>query len=93
MAQTVCAARGWEFEDVFRYQYKIIKADSATPVLSKRWKSLSFADLRVEYCPSLAMSKITDETGALMAVVLGVAIAPNGRCVAATAPASMYWPP
>ncbi len=83
LAQTVCAAQGWEFDDVFRYQYRITKADSATPVLSKRWKSLSFADLRVEYCPSLAMSKITDETGALIAVVLGVAVAPNGRCVAA----------
>lgn len=81
LAQTECEERGWDFEDIFKYQYRITRSADATAKLSDHWKTLTFGNLTIEHCPALPSSRLTDERGAVIGIVLGIAIGPDGTCL------------
>lgn len=85
LAKTECLANGWQFEDVFRYQYRITSADQKRPLLSDAWATVIFSGLRIEHCPSLPITCVTDKAGETIAVVLGIGITTAGTCLGATA--------
>lgn len=85
LAETECLASGWQFEDVFRYQYRITSADQKKSRLSETWALVNFSGLHIEHCPSLPITRITDRAGEIIAVVLGVGITAGSACLGLTA--------
>ena len=68
------------FEDVFRYQYRISRD---MPPIHSSWQKKRLDSWTIEHCPALQSSEIVDGSGKLVAMVLGIAVSPEGRCIEA----------
>ncbi|TLP61400.1 hypothetical protein FEE96_14250 [Parasedimentitalea maritima] len=74
-AETICAARGWSFSEVFRSQFRILPAGAASP---QGWSSSQVENWALQHCPSLLRTELLSKDGTVIGLVLGVAITAHG---------------
>ena len=79
--QIECVRNGWSFEEVFRYQFHVSRGNDLAAELCDKWNVISFAGWKLQHCPKLPVCRVINKTGKPIAVILGVAISPNGQCL------------
>ncbi len=80
LASQYCRARGWGFAETFRHQYRITRGGAP---ITPEWQTRTLGGWRIEHCPALRSGEITGPDGALIAILLGIAIGPDGTCLEA----------
>ncbi len=77
LAEAECRRHGWAFPEVFRNQYLIAPAAETVP-RSWRWKSRAIGNWRISHCPRLPLAELVLSDGKPAALVLGIAVTPEG---------------
>lgn len=67
----VCDARGWDFDEVFRHQFRISRIPC---IASQSWGKLRLGSFWIEHCPHLPMSEVRNRRGQCIGWCLGVAV-------------------
>lgn len=81
IGQTDCDQNGWDFADVFRFQFKIVKSANAP---CSNWRTEAAGKYFVHHCPDLPCSELQDAKGNRVGVVLGYAVDRNGELLSGT---------
>lgn len=80
-ARRLCSTNGWDFESVFRFQYRIARKAAELP----EWRKVRLGPWIVQHSPGLMRTRLVDDAGRPAGLVLGVAIGPDGPCLAGEA--------
>ncbi len=71
--EQVCAARGWEFCDVFRHQFRIGRSRAVSD-----WQTCRLGSHWIEHCPDLPITRVLNRRGQHIGWCLGVAVDASG---------------
>jgi len=76
LAENDCSKNGWDFAEVFRFQFKISR-QKEKPCAT--WQSNNFGQWYVHHCPDLPYCNLVDDKGSHIGLILGYAVDDAGR--------------